>query len=89
MAKLHRLLFIAERCPSLQLEALRMAMTFVMTTYNTSSYQAIHRKLTDAITRLVQFDKKVAQSPRFPGNGTEGVKNLSKVLQTRGGVVRV
>lgn len=59
MAKLHRLLFIAERCPSLQLEALRMAMTFVMTTYNTSSYQAIHRKLTDAITRLVTSDKKI------------------------------
>jgi len=50
MAKLHRLLFIADRCPSLQLEALRMALTFVMSTFNTSSYQIIHRKLSDAIT---------------------------------------
>ncbi|KAF6017632.1 GPS1 [Bugula neritina] len=50
MAKLQRLLFIADRCPSLQHEALRMALSTVMQTYNTMAYQSVHRKLSESIT---------------------------------------
>lgn len=40
LAKLNRLLFIADRCPPLRIEALRMAMDHVMGTLNVSKYQA-------------------------------------------------
>jgi COP9 signalosome complex subunit 1 len=53
LAKLLRLVFVAEHCPPLRVEALRMALAHVMTTYNTSSYQEIHKSLQEAITRLV------------------------------------
>ena len=51
MAKLHSLMFIADHCPPLQQEALKMALVHVLTTYNTQIYQNIHKKLVDAITR--------------------------------------
>lgn len=37
----------------LRVEALRMALTYVMNTYNTSLYQQIHRKLQEAVTSSV------------------------------------
>lgn len=49
LARLNRLLYIADHCPSLQLEALRMALAYVMTTCNTNMYQQIHRKFQDAV----------------------------------------
>lgn len=48
-AKLYRLMFVADHCPSLRIEALKMAITYVMTTYNVSLYQTLHKKLSEAI----------------------------------------
>jgi COP9 signalosome complex subunit 1 len=48
LAKLNRLLFIADHCPSLKLEAIKMAINYVMaTTYNVTMYQLLHKKLAD------------------------------------------
>lgn len=50
LAKLHRLLFIADHCPTLRLEVIKMAINYVMaTTYNVSMYQMLHKKLADLI----------------------------------------
>ncbi|GBL92056.1 COP9 signalosome complex subunit 1 [Araneus ventricosus] len=49
LAKLYRLLYIADHCPSLRIEALKMALSYVQTTYNINMYQMIHRKLLDAV----------------------------------------
>ncbi len=57
LAKLYRLMYVADHCPPLKIDALRMALTSVMTTYNTNMYQQIHRKLQDAITRFVAYDQ--------------------------------
>lgn len=48
-AKLYRLMFVADHCPSLRLEALKMAISYVMTTYNVSLYQTLHKKLAEAV----------------------------------------
>ncbi|WAQ95678.1 CSN1-like protein [Mya arenaria] len=50
LAKLNRLKFIADHCPPLRLDALRMALQYVMTTYNTNLYQQIYRKLQEALS---------------------------------------
>lgn len=48
LAKLHRLIFIADHCPSLRVEAIKMAINYVMaTTYNVTMYQLLHKKLAD------------------------------------------
>lgn len=48
LAKLYRLVFIADHCPSLRLEALKMAINYVTaTTYNVTLYQQLHKKLAD------------------------------------------
>lgn len=48
LAKLHRLIFIADHCPTLRLEAIKMAINCVMaTTYNVTMYQLLHKKLAD------------------------------------------
>lgn len=39
LAKIHRLIFIVDHCPSLRLEALKLAISYVMTTYNVNLYQ--------------------------------------------------
>lgn len=49
LAKLYRLMFVADHCPSLRVEALKMAITYVMTTYNVGLYHTLHKKLTDAL----------------------------------------
>ncbi len=53
LAKLNRLVYIAEHCPPLKIEALRMALAYVMTTYNTNMYQSVHKKLQEAVSRWV------------------------------------
>ncbi|KAG8181259.1 hypothetical protein JTE90_013030 [Oedothorax gibbosus] len=48
LAKLYRLIYIADHCPALRIEALKMALSYVQTTYNFSMYRMMHRKLLDA-----------------------------------------
>lgn len=52
LMRIERLQFIAEHCPQLRVEALKMALTFVQRTFNVDTYEEIHRKLTEA-TRWV------------------------------------
>ncbi|XP_078048815.1 COP9 signalosome subunit 1b [Augochlora pura] len=49
LAKLYRLMYIAEHCPMLRVEALKMAISYVMTTYNVSLYVILHKRLLQAI----------------------------------------
>ena len=49
LAKLYRLQFIAEHCPCYRVEALKLAITAVQSTYNTTLYQRLHRKLQESI----------------------------------------
>ncbi|XP_018496306.1 COP9 signalosome complex subunit 1 [Galendromus occidentalis] len=49
LAKLNRLLFIADRCPPMRIEALRLALDHVMGTLNVNKYQEVFRKLCDAL----------------------------------------
>ncbi|EFA00464.1 COP9 signalosome complex subunit 1 [Tribolium castaneum] len=52
LAKLYRLIFIIDHCPSLRLEALKMAISYVMTTYNVNLYQVLHQKLAEVTTQM-------------------------------------
>lgn len=45
LARLYRLIYIADHCPSLRLEALKMAIHYVMTTYNVTMYQQLYKKV--------------------------------------------
>lgn len=49
LAKLYRLICVADVCPSLRLEALKMAINYVSTTYNVTLYQVLHKKLADLL----------------------------------------
>ncbi|NP_001089540.1 uncharacterized protein LOC734596 [Xenopus laevis] len=53
LMRIERLQFIADRCPQLRVEALKMALSFVQRTFNVDVYEDIHRKLTEA-SREVQ-----------------------------------
>lgn len=53
LAKLQRLVFIADRCPQLRVEALRMAIHYVQTTYNVNLYTQLHRKLQEAVRSVI------------------------------------
>lgn len=46
--RIERLQFIADHCPQLRVEALKMALSFVQRTFNVDVYEEIHRKLTEA-----------------------------------------
>ena len=50
LAKLYRLLYIIEHCPSLKLEALKMSISYVMTTYNVNMYKLLHQKLAEYLS---------------------------------------
>lgn len=51
LAKLHRLMFIMDHCPSLHLEASKMAISYVVTTLNVSLYQILHQKLAEVTSK--------------------------------------
>lgn len=54
LMRIERLQFIADHCPQLRVEALKMALSFVQRTFNVDVYEEIHRKLTEA-TRQFKF----------------------------------
>lgn len=45
LAKLNRLKYVADHCPSLRIEALKIALGHVMNTYNVSLYKELHKNL--------------------------------------------
>ena len=59
--RIERLQFIAEHCPQLRVEALKMALSFVQRTFNVDSYEEVHRKLAEA-TRSVW----ISSLPKYP-----------------------
>lgn len=48
LMRIERLQFIADHCPPLRVEALKMALSFVQRTFNVDVYEDIHRKLSEA-----------------------------------------
>ena len=50
--RIARLLFLADHCPPLKIDALRLALSYVTETYNTNLYAMIHKQLADANSRL-------------------------------------
>lgn len=46
-------MFIATHCPSMRVEALKMAIQYVMGTYNVTLYQQLHKKLQESIGYLL------------------------------------
>ncbi|XP_067088521.1 COP9 signalosome complex subunit 1 isoform X1 [Osmerus mordax] len=48
LMRIERLQFVAEHCPRLRAEALKMALAVVQRTFNVDVYEEIHRKLADA-----------------------------------------
>ncbi|XP_043384310.1 COP9 signalosome complex subunit 1 isoform X7 [Chelonia mydas] len=50
--RIERLQFIADHCPQLRVEALKMALSFVQRTFNVDVYEEIHRKLSEATREL-------------------------------------
>jgi len=65
MARLLRLLHIADHCPSLRVEALKMAIIHVQSTYNVSMYQQLHKKLREAVTWVTNYRTAHSKSQRF------------------------
>lgn len=45
LARVYRLIYVADVCPSLRLEALKLALSCIMETYNIPMYQLLHKKL--------------------------------------------
>jgi hypothetical protein len=52
LMRINRLVFLAEHCPPVRVDALRMALTYVIETFNTQLYNNIHKQLTDAMSKL-------------------------------------
>lgn len=48
LTKLNRLLFVARHCPLLEIDALRIALTYVKQTFNVQLYQDIMKTMTEA-----------------------------------------
>ncbi len=52
LAKLFRLIHIADHCPQLRVEALKMAIQHVINTHNVAMYQQLYKKLRDATATM-------------------------------------
>ena len=62
LMRIERLQFIADRCPPLRVEALKMALSFVQRTFNVDMYEEIHRKLSEATRELQNAPDAIPES---------------------------
>ncbi|KAG8446402.1 hypothetical protein GDO86_014016 [Hymenochirus boettgeri] len=66
LMRIERLQFIADRCPQLRVEALKMALSFVQRTFNVDVYEEIHRKLSEASRELQNAPDAVPEGAMEP-----------------------
>jgi hypothetical protein len=52
LMRINRLLFLAEHCPLLRIDALRLSLNYIMETFNTQLYTSVYKQLTDALSKL-------------------------------------
>jgi len=78
LAKLYRLIYVADHCPSLKYEALKLALTYVQTTYNTNMYQQIHRKFQDTTQNSVLPSGLAGMVHNFPSIDQQWVESTAK-----------
>ncbi len=55
LMRINRLIFLAEHCPTIRIDALKQAISFVLETYNTQLYTFIHKQLSEACSKLFVF----------------------------------
>lgn len=51
LMRIYRLIFLAEHCPTLRIDALKLALNYIMETHNTQMYNSVHKQLTDAANK--------------------------------------
>jgi len=73
LAKLYRLQFIAEHCPVYRLEALKLAITYVQSSYNTALYQRLQRKLAE-VCQGGHSGERQGHSNSLPDVAMEGLE---------------
>lgn len=78
LARLHRLLYIVDHCPSMRLEALKMGISYVMTTYNVTLYQVLHQKLAEVTGAHSVPDVAAQTSQDVPVIDTAWMESRSK-----------
>uniref|UniRef100_A0A8C5Q755 COP9 signalosome complex subunit 1 n=1 Tax=Leptobrachium leishanense TaxID=445787 RepID=A0A8C5Q755_9ANUR len=66
LMRIERLQFIADHCPQLRVEALKMALSFVQRTFNVDVYEEIHRKLSEASRELQNTPDAVPEGSMDP-----------------------
>ncbi|XP_003382064.1 putative COP9 signalosome complex subunit 1 [Trichinella spiralis] len=77
-AELHRLLFIANRCPSLRAQALLLALQKVKLTSNYHLYSVIHGKLTELSKKRSFLGETAITVPPFDADWFEVQKRKAK-----------
>jgi hypothetical protein len=55
LMRINRLVFLAEHCPSVRIDALNLGLSHIMETYNTQYYTTVQKQLADHIARLNGF----------------------------------
>lgn len=80
LSKLYRLVYIADHCPSLRLESLKLAINYVTTTYNINMYQQLYKKLTDYTTGapLPDVAAQTATTQDIPAFDTNWLETKNK-----------
>lgn len=52
LMRINRLVFLAEHCPTIRIDALKLAINFILETFNTQLYISTHKQLTEAFNKL-------------------------------------
>ncbi|KAF6202495.1 hypothetical protein GE061_002891 [Apolygus lucorum] len=78
LARLYRLIYIADHCPTLRVESLKMAISYVMNTYNVNLYQQLHKKLHQCIGTMSLPDVAGGGPLDVPTLDTMWIENKAK-----------
>lgn len=85
LARIHRLLFIADHCSSLRIEALKMAMSYIKeATFNTTLYSKIYDKLADTVRETNSSETGAPSAENIIGPlDTQWIEQRSKKAQLK------
>lgn len=83
LSKLYRLIYIADHCPTLRFESLKLAINHVRTTYNITMYQQLYKKLADYQSASPQIPDVAATTSNTTATTQEIPPFESGWLETR------
>lgn len=79
LMRIFRLIFLADHCPPLRIDALKLALNYLMETHNTQMYVSVHKQLSDVANKFSSPTVPIYDSNWVETTNKKGAMKLEKL----------